>query len=325
VESMQITSQKKVTTPNMFTNLQAPKKRNYKNLLQCNYQLKLKEEVGADIYAQRTLLVNKVIWCGCNNGKIAICDLKKRKVTTWFQAHDNRIYDMLAIGNHVWTCSEGCHIRIWDSKKHKLVKELQVHKGFVRAFLIVTNKDSKKHVWSADTEGTIFIWEKFKCVHTIQLKKDEPIICMAEDQQSENVWIGCYSYIRIIHSKTKQVIVSFKAFNGFVSDILVVDKEVWSCGDGQIIIWDKKTRDQITVCTGHKGKIYCLEPMLVNDEYHIWSGGFDKSIFIWHAKTKICLNKLDGHTDGVIDVYVSGGTVFTSSRDCTVRNWSYVT
>jgi WD40 repeat protein len=64
-----------------------------------------------------------------------------------------------------------------------------------------------------------------------------------------------------------------------INAIVHTGKELWSCGDNAIKIWDNEGREKAAL-DAHTGKVLCLKKV----RRYVLSGSFDKSILVWDAQ-----------------------------------------
>lgn len=92
-------------------------------------------------------------------------------------------------------------------------------------------------------------------------------------------------------------------------------------------LWNFSTGKFLKTYTGHTNSKYCISSAfsITNGKY-IVSGSEDTCVYLWELQTRKIVQKLEGHTDGVVAVachptlnmIASGGL----ENDKTVRIWT---
>lgn len=97
--------------------------------------------------------------------------------------------------------------------------------------------------------------------------------------------------------------------------------------DGKILIYntallasDKAMQATEILC---HGTLWVRSVFVINDR--IISGGDDKTIKVWHAKSFECIQTLVGHTGSVYSVTSDGVKIYSASLDKTVKVWDMTT
>ncbi|CAO3600622.1 unnamed protein product [Absidia cylindrospora] len=96
--------------------------------------------------------------------------------------------------------------------------------------------------------------------------------------------------------------------------------------DRCIKMWDVDQHECLMTRKQHDGSVLCLA--VANDASFFVSGSSDASLICWSLPGMTLRQRLDGHSNGVLDVCLvdthgsHGGWIVSSSRDTTVRVWN---
>jgi len=165
-----------------------------------------------------------------------------------------------------------------------------------------------------------------KCIHTIEKAHPHPVYSLLTTEKY--LWSGGWdNKIKVWDINTYQLVDGLSGANGFISCFTTFGANVYSGSfDGSIQIWDIQTRKTVGTLLkentggkhsgGHSGSISSLtvcDGLLV-------SGAQDFLIKIWSGL--LCKLTLQGHTDWVCSLVSLGKTIFSGSRDKTIRAWN---
>jgi len=94
------------------------------------------------------------------------------------------------------------------------------------------------------------------------------------------------------------------------------------CGESnQLTCWELSSGEKVREMAGHGGKVHAMS--LSGNV--LATGGEDKQVIVWDLSTWDVAKKLSGHMSDITSVYAveASGSVFSGSRDNTVRDWDY--
>jgi len=77
---------------------------------------------------------------------------------------------------------------------------------------------------------------------------------------------------------------------------------------------------------GSAFRMFCMATVWMPSckQRQLWTGSFDNCIYIYNIKTHELIQTLKGHDDYVSCMISDGdGTVWSGSRDKTIRTWSF--
>jgi len=102
-------------------------------------------------------------------------------------------------------------------------------------------------------------------------------------------------------------------------------KQLFSVGGVNTIdVWNVETRTWLGIMQGeHDDEVLsvCVSP----DGLRLFSGSFDKTIKVWDVVTGACVQTLEGHTNKVKSLCVSGNRLFSLDGDDTIKVWDVAT
>ncbi|ORE07557.1 WD40 repeat-like protein [Rhizopus microsporus var. microsporus] len=87
----------------------------------------------------------------------------------------------------------------------------------------------------------------------------------------------------------------------------------------QVRKMERSTMKSVKLFKGHKGPVTSV---VIGKDDTIWTGSWDKTIKKWDAKSGECLATLEGHTDFVKALVISGDSLYSGSSDCFLRRWN---
>ena len=93
--------------------------------------------------------------------------------------------------------------------------------------------------------------------------------------------------------------------------------------DGTVILWDVRTREQITTLDGHTSTVHSLSFLPDADGVLLASGASDGTVILWDVRTREQITTLDGHTSTVHSWSFSldGALLASGASDGTVILW----
>lgn len=89
--------------------------------------------------------------------------------------------------------------------------------------------------------------------------------------------------------------------------------------DGLIKIWDLDSGSYEFLLKGHSSTVSALE--FSAEAVELLSSSYDATLKLWNLNTKRCFLTLVGHSDAVIAGKLLNTSVFSSSKDKTIRIW----
>ncbi len=97
-----------------------------------------------------------------------------------------------------------------------------------------------------------------------------------------------------------------------------------STSEGQIKLWDLKSREELFVLSGHEGFIYSVA--FSPDGSRLASASGDGTAKVWDLESRQLIHDLRGHTDELFSIAFSkdGNRIVTASIDGTARVWDAV-
>mmetsp|Transcript_560 Transcript_560/g.1284 ORF Transcript_560/g.1284 Transcript_560/m.1284 type:complete len:1538 (-) Transcript_560:24-4637(-) len=288
-------------------------------------QARFCEKLGHPDSVQIISLVGEQVWVGTGGGIIFVWVSTARTMEFSIKAHTKKITAIIPVLNDVWTSSNDGSLKRW-SKTGSELGELKGHTGEILSMLFVSDT-----VWSAGTDMTIRVWSTKPSQFTKKLKCKDVIrklplpVCMM--RAGDGVWVGTDREILVIDSKTHKTLVTIDAHTRPIHTMLQLGDLVWSCSSDQLIkVWNMATYECVSVIEGHHTRIFC---MCSDGVENVWSGGWDKTIMQWNAKTRALVTKLASqHIDAVSNLLVVPNKetgrkeMWSSSWDKTVVIWT---
>jgi len=142
--------------------------------------------------------VDAELWVGSEKQLIVLNSQKEYAVVAAWQAHTHRITGMAiahaASGSTpqtVWTSSQDCSIRVWDTKSKKLLKTIT--RPLCPFTCLVPVRDT---LWAGSWEKTILILkasEPFDLIRELKGKHKDAVMTLVEVVKSKDVWSGSTS------------------------------------------------------------------------------------------------------------------------------------
>lgn len=125
--------------------------------------------VGDEIWSTVILSGDEEIVCGCDEGKLAIVNLKENIVKVCWVGHTEDITAMTTVqgGKFVVTVSHDGLGKVWEVESLRRVMTLKGHSGSVRG--VQMSKDEKL-MYTSGSDETIRIWDfaSGKCIRILQ-------------------------------------------------------------------------------------------------------------------------------------------------------------
>ncbi|KAL6064801.1 Dual specificity protein kinase [Balamuthia mandrillaris] len=203
-------------------------------------------------------------------------------------------------------CSEDPEVTQYARFTRKLV-------GHTKSINCMEVTGSGWHVWSADSDGFISIWDADQMKLLAQINTEQGrILCIKSI--GTNMWSGSERSLQIRDERGTLL----KEEQGpHFSVVLVAGKEVWCGCKDTIKIFDAKT---LELKKELPSEAYILT--MASDGKYVWCGCTDKKIRVWHAKQLKLVKELEGHTRKVNALLVTDSKVWSASDDHSICIWN---
>lgn len=221
-------------------------------------------------------------------------------------------------------------INIWELFTGKLLSSLKEHSGSVLA-LAVTSDNTK--LVSASSDRTIKVWDfnlildKSSCPSSIYTLTEHKTIVNKLTISLDDKYLisgGSDGTIKVWDLLSYLPINDFFAHDYSVTGLNITSDNKYlisTSEDAKIKVWELETSSLIAVLTESTSSINTLA--LTKDNQYIVTGNSDKTINIWNLETGFLVNVLAGHSDLITDLALSEGTIFSTSKDGTVKLWNF--
>ena len=211
-------------------------------------------------------------------------------------------------------------LHFFDLSSRKELKFYQQHKT---ALFALCENPSKKHLYAADSDGNLSVWN----TETLDLLTLLPFDCgkirrIALDSTGEHIALcGQDGFIRILDTTFFNEKSSFKAHDGGVTSALfhpLRDEFIFTGGkDAHVRLWNFNTGEMLKSIPAHNYVIY--ELIALNHGKTLVSASRDKTIKIWNLDSLSFLQKLDrkvaGHKHSVNCLTKLDESTFASGSD----------
>ena len=209
-------------------------------------------------------------------------------------------------------------IKIWSLKNGDLIKTFL---GHTKSVLSASFSLDSKLIVSSSSDKTAKIWEVSSGILLHDLKGRSNEIRHASFQEDDNsIMINHKDFIVLCNAQNGSAIHSSKN-KYYTSDLSTNGNDLVTSSDGQIKIWDLKTRKiKHNINASHNQIVSCV---FSPDDSYILSGSGDNTAKIWEVKSGQLKTNFEGHSAMVITaVYSPDGTmILTGSDDKTAKLW----
>lgn len=212
-------------------------------------------------------------------------------------------------------------IRLWNTRKGKLIKTLTGHKGQINTVVYSLGSNT---IATASDDKTIRLWDartgknlKVLTGHT------EPIYAVKFSPDGKTIVSRCEDKtIRMWNVYTGELIRTFNVFQGPIA----------FSPDGNTILGTSSSSDHLqmlNVTTGELIKTFHWRNLISSVAYSpdgniFAAGSYDGLIRVWNVSTGQPIRTFKAHSDTVLCLAFSpdGKTLTTASRDDTMRWWN---
>ncbi|MFY9226809.1 MAG: WD40 repeat domain-containing protein, partial [Blastocatellia bacterium] len=273
---------------------------------------------------------NRFLVTAGEDSQIRVWELNTGQEIFSLTAHQGIIFSLSLSKDNRYIISGDCYgtINIWELFTGKLLSSLKEHSGSVLALAVTL--DNEKLV-SASSDRTIKIWD-FNSIlddpscpsstHTLtehktivnKLSLDDKYLISGGSDGTIKVW-DLLSYLPIN---------DFSGHDYSITGLSITSDNqhlISTSEDGKIKVWELASSSLLAVLTESASSINTVA--LTKDNQYIVTGNSDKTINIWNLETGFLVNVLTGHSDLITDLVLSEGTIFSTSKDGTVRLWDF--
>jgi len=254
------------------------------------------------------------------------CSVRDTALRTWdlltlergpdFEGHTQPITDV-AVDKHsktpsVWSASMDRTLKAWDGMSGKCVATLEGHADNITSIKVTGN-----YVVSASSDKTVRIWDKRKMqgvsvlqghtatVQGVRVFHDKTIFSFGKD--------GAVCSWKLKTGEQKM-----KIETGYpIEKLKLYKRNISTMGNNALEVYTRKGK-KVQTLQGHSNTI------LVNkfyDEDYLFSGSADRTVRLWNVKSGEQMAVYRGHHSSVNGIQFWGGWIYTSSNDCSIRQW----
>lgn len=275
---------------------------------------------------------NRFLVTAGEDSQIRVWELNTGQEIFSLIAHQGIIFSLSLSKDNRYIISGDCYgtINIWELFTGKLLSNLKEHSGSVLA-LVVTS-DNEKLV-SASSDRTIKIWDfnsildNPSCPSSIHTLTEHKTIVNKLSVSLDDKYLisgGSDGTIKVWDLLSYLPINDFFGHDYSVTGLNVTSDNKYlisTSEDAKIKVWELASSSLIAVLTESTSSINTLA--LTKDNQYIVTGNSDKTINIWNLETGLLVNVLAGHSDLITDLVLSEGTIFSTSKDGTVKLWNF--
>lgn len=262
---------------------------------------------------------------GLGDGQVRITQPDSAMII--WQAHDERIHDIVLRDNLLITASEDATVRVWDIETHNMSGQPLTLDGSV--WSIDVNPAGTMAV-AGDASGMITIWE-IESGNILQQwaghvgsvfyvgfsPEDDKIISAGEDQILQLWEVGLAESVQSFGDHGNWILTADFSPNGQV---------VISAGvEGIVRFWDVASGERLLeMPTDHTNWIRDLE--FDRTGRFLYTASQDGSVRVWDTTTlTLALPPLAAHTDTVWQMTLDANTLYTASEDGQILMWDMTT
>jgi len=270
---------------------------------------------------------NRFLVTAGEDSQIRVWELNTGQEIFSLTAHQGIIFSLSLSKDNRYIISGDCYgtINIWELFTGKLISSLKEHSGSVLALAVTS--DNEKLV-SASSDRTIKIWD-FNLIldnpfSTHTLTEHKTIVNKLSLNDKYLISGGSDGTIKVWDLLNYLPINDFSGHDYSITGLTVTSDNKYlisTSEDGKIKIWELASSCLIAVLTESTSSINTVA--LTKDHQHIVTGNSDKTINIWNLETGFLVNVLAGHSDLITDLVLSEGTIFSTSKDGTVKLWDF--
>ncbi len=175
------------------------------------------------------------------------------------------------------------HIHIFDLNENKEIKFFTQH---TKGIFSLAFNPSKKHMYAADADGNLSIWDSEK--------------------------LSLLVYLPLDAGKIRDIAVTENGVHFFLA-----------CQDGTIRMFETNFFNEVKTITAHVGgttAVLC-HPL---DKNKLISGGKDALLKLWDLTSEKCIEEIPAHNFAIYSIQSvnEGREIATASRDKTIKIWS---
>lgn len=274
-----------------------------------------------------SLVQDREMLCsGAWNGTIKVWNLKTRRCTSTFQAHDGPVHYLVLSDGMLYSAS-GTNdriIKVWDPKTAICTGTFEGHTESIQCIAA-----DQKRLYSSSYDKTIKIWDLKTRDCTATLRGHTHYV---ENLAIENKMLCSGSVdatIRVWNAETGDHIATLQGHTKNVSSLFLANGILYSGSfDETIRIWNLEKELCIAVLQGHTHNVNSL----ALDGDILYSGSWEGTVKAWDLKTKTCTATIKEHTGpiralvlvkGTRTLLVAQGTLVADGLDETIKIWDF--
>jgi len=185
-------------------------------------------------------------------------------------------------------------------------------------------KKSCGRVWTADSEGNLFVWKGESRYKKIEIKNNAPItsLCFSQCNEGINVWVGTKLGQTLIYEANNcSLIKSHKQSEELkIHYVSSINDQIWITGDkSPIAIYGADTylfESEINEAIGG----YCIIEV---NKSHVWIADKTGGINIIDTQSKCCIKRVDSLVPITCLLALDEESIWSGSGDNSIKRWFF--
>jgi len=225
---------------------------------------------------------------------------------TWIDWHSK--------GNVLVAGSNDCTAWMWNATKGT---QMQCFVGHGGAVLCGQFTPDGKVLVSGAEDGTVRVWGPKSGVSKVSITmSDSPVTCLDVSADSTLVLGGCADgTVSLVQVESGKLLGKYEGHTDGIEGVAFCSSFPFVASaslDGTVKVWDTG-RHEVRHTLTHQGAV--VKVLWHPTMPWLYTASVDGIVRVWDGRDGSCVAALTGHTDGVLDIAISDGSVVLSASD----------